>query len=214
MTSKSQIRNIKPRILIAGGGPGGAGAAIGLAKAGFEVTLVERERFPRDKLCGEFISPECLEHFRSLGVLDEMMSAGGETVSETLFFEPGGRSVAVPTDWFGRGSTALSLSRAEMDLRLLNRARAAGVDVREAVNVTAIEADSGRILGLRVRNADGVYSEITADIFVDATGRARVLSKLAERSAGLNLPARKPEIVCFKSHVRGAAVPSRRCELY
>lgn len=214
MAARSQISNLKSHILIAGGGPGGAGAAIRLAQAGFPVTLVERERFPREKLCGEFISPECLEHFRSLGVLDEMLSAGGEAVSETKFFEPGGRSIAVPAKWFGHGGAALSLSRAEMDRRLLDRARAVGVEVREESSVSGVEIEDGRVQVLRVRGTDGNVSELCADIFIDATGRARVLSKLAERAAGVDSPSRKPEIVCFKTHVRGANIPQGRCELY
>ena len=57
------------KVLIAGGGPAGASLAIRLAAAGRDVVLVERDRFPRHKLCGEFISPECFGHFAELGVL-------------------------------------------------------------------------------------------------------------------------------------------------
>ena len=214
MAARSQFSILKSHILIAGGGPGGAGLAIRLAQAGFPVTLVERERFPREKLCGEFISPECLVHFKALGVLDEMLSAGGEVVTETRFFEPGGRSIAVPAEWFGHGGAALSLSRAEMDRLLLDRARAAGVQVREESSVSGVEIENGRIRVIRVRKTDGSISELAADLFIDATGRARVLSKSAERAAGGDSPPRKSEIVCFKVHMRGANIPHGRCELY
>jgi flavin-dependent dehydrogenase len=50
-------------VAIAGAGPAGAGAAIRLALQGASVLLVEEKKFPRAKLCGEFISPECLTHF-------------------------------------------------------------------------------------------------------------------------------------------------------
>jgi flavin-dependent dehydrogenase len=58
--------------IIVGGGPAGSSAAIHLAARGAHVLLAERERFPRAKLCGEFISPECLGHFERLGVLGGM----------------------------------------------------------------------------------------------------------------------------------------------
>ena len=58
---KSQNR--KSKIVIVGAGPAGASLAIRLAQKGFEVVLIEREKFPRQKLCGEFISPECLASF-------------------------------------------------------------------------------------------------------------------------------------------------------
>ena len=57
--SSPNMKNERGKITIVGAGPAGAGAAIRLAQNGFGVTLVEREKFPRQKLCGEFISPEC-----------------------------------------------------------------------------------------------------------------------------------------------------------
>jgi len=59
-------------VIIAGGGPAGASAAIHLATGGARVLLVEQKKFPRAKLCGEFISPECTPHFERLGVADQM----------------------------------------------------------------------------------------------------------------------------------------------
>ncbi len=87
--------------IIVGGGPAGASAGIHLAASGARVLLAERERFPRAKLCGEFISPECLGHFARLGVLEEMGRGGGARVSETVFYAPSGRGVSVPSAWFG-----------------------------------------------------------------------------------------------------------------
>ena len=123
--------------IIIGGGPAGASAAIHLAAGGARVLVAEQKKFPREKLCGEFISPECLEHFARLGVLERMTSAGGSLVSETVFYAPSGRGLHVPSAWFGQGARmvnaqadgnatgaqpdALGLSRAEMDQRLLLR---------------------------------------------------------------------------------------------
>ena len=82
---KFQTSNSKLQITIVGAGPAGASLAIRLANQGFSVNLIEREKFPRHKLCGEFISPECLAHFKDLGVLDEMLDSGGERITETDF---------------------------------------------------------------------------------------------------------------------------------
>ena len=86
-------------VIIVGGGPAGACAGVELASAGARVLLAEREKFPREKLCGEFISPECLEHFARLGVLERMKEGGGERVAETIFYAPSGRGVSVPSAW-------------------------------------------------------------------------------------------------------------------
>src|SRR5258708_39425551 len=73
-------------VIIAGAGPAGSSAAIHLAQAGLSVLLVEQKGFPRAKVCGEFISPECQAHFQKLGVTDEMMSSDPALISETVFY--------------------------------------------------------------------------------------------------------------------------------
>src|SRR6185369_14188756 len=118
-------------VVIVGAGPAGSSLAIRLRKLGLPVSLIERYRFPRQKLCGEFISPECLNHFAELGVLDEMVSAGGDRVYETVFYETGGASISVPSRWFDESGFALSLSRARMDNILLERAKSSGAKVME-----------------------------------------------------------------------------------
>ncbi len=122
--------------VIIGAGPAGASAAIHLAQGGARVLLAEAKRFPRAKLCGEFISPECFKHFARLGVLDEMLNVGGVGLRETVFYTQRGSEVHVPSAWFVENERAnfvraLGLSRAEMDARLLKRARAAGAEVWE-----------------------------------------------------------------------------------
>jgi flavin-dependent dehydrogenase len=215
MNKRSAIRNPQSAITIVGGGPAGSSLAIRLANAGFCVTLFERERFPRHKLCGEFISPECLRHFRELGVLGDLLDAGGRRISETQFYAMNGRNAAVPSGWLGNGELALSLSRAEMDMRLLERARACCVDVREDTSVTGVEKDGARIVGLNVRDASGAVAQADADIFIDATGRTALLSKLSARTGNEHKTKNlKASIIGFKTHVRDADIPADRCEIY
>src|SRR6266496_2503742 len=109
-------------VIIAGGGPAGSSAAIHLATRGARVLLAEQKKFPRAKLCGEFISPECANHFEQLGVADQIFAARPTNLTETVFYSRRGKSVSVPSAWFGASGVALGLSRAEMDQRLLRRA--------------------------------------------------------------------------------------------
>ena len=201
-------------IVIAGAGPAGSTLAIRLGRLGFDVVLVERYKFPRAKLCGEFISPECLTHFDELDVLDEMLTAGGDRIFETRFYETGGRSVTVPSGWFHSDKGfALSLSRARMDDILLNAARREGVDVREETSVIGlINHASGGISGVKIRNAVGKIDQIEASHVVDATGRARVLSRLAERAESKT--SVRPKFIGLKAHLTGAVVPKGVCEIY
>ena len=213
MTKHSAIRTPQSAIVVVGAGPAGAGLAIRLAAAGHKVTLVEKEKFPREKLCGEFISPECFRHFGDLGVRDEMMSLGGARLTETRFFDAAGRSVSVPTRWFGHGDFALSLSRARMDAALLRRARVLGVNVLEGSRLTALGADDGCISSIAIRSGDGERNDISAALYVDATGRAGTLTRLLEKNEEQAAPKR-PALVAFKNHLVNVETDLDACEIY
>lgn len=203
------------KIAIAGAGPAGSSLAIRLAQNGYRVTLIEREKFPRHKLCGEFISPECLSHFGELGVLDGMLSAGGDHITETRFYSQAGRNVSVPSEWFG-GGFALSLSRAEMDERLIRRAAEAGAEILEETSAIGLRAEKGRVLAVLTRSG-GETGEVPADLFIDATGRARVLEKLAEKhysSVSSRIKPPNARLVGFKNHFRGVSHEKGGCEIY
>lgn len=221
-------------VLIVGGGPAGASAAIRLSRAGACVAVVEQKKFPREKLCGEFISPECLEQFARLGVGEVMAGAGGADLRETVFYAAGGRAVAVPSDWFGvasRGAgVALGLSRAEMDARLLARAREVGACVLEETHAAGVVVESGRVRGVRLQS-NGAERVLTAAITVDATGRTRALARRINRDVGVegirgaNVSkddervavgngGRRRGLVAFKAHLEGARVADGACEIY
>ncbi len=204
----------QPQIVIVGAGPAGTSLAIRLALKGFSPVLIERERFPRQKLCGEFISPECLRHFSDLGVSDSMLSAGGDHIFETRFYEPGGKSISVPSKLFGGGS-ALSLSRARMDLNLLDRAKAVGVTVLEETKAAGLSRNNESVWELKVRHNEGKSSQIEADIIIDATGRAGVISKLLEqKSSSRDLKPVGNSYVGFKTHLRNVNLEKGCCEIY
>lgn len=209
----SQIGNPKPQILVTGGGPAGSSLAIRLAISGFPVTLVERERFPRHKLCGEFISPECFRHFEELGLAPAMFDKGGDLTRETRFFSRRGMSVAVPTRWFGSGDFALSLSRAEMDFQLLTRAREVGVEVIEGARAVDAAVENERVVSVAVKHDDGKREEIAGDYFIDATGRANVLTKITTKKQWKKAPA-KAALLGFKNHFAGVEMPKGVCEIY
>jgi len=195
-------------VIIAGAGPAGSSAAIHLARSGLRVLLIEQKKFPRPKLCGEFISPECQQHFERLGVADAMSLSAPSHISETVFYSARGQHVTVPSSWFG-GPAALGLSRAVMDDVLLRRAQACGVNVLESATINDPILDNNRVLGVRLK-LDGQEHEYRAPITLDATGRARILTrklKTQERRS-------KPKLIAFKAHLRNTRVAPNACEIY
>jgi len=199
-------------VAIAGGGPAGTSAAIELAMNGARVLLIEEKKFPRAKLCGEFISPECLTHFKRLGVMEQMRAAGGVSLSETLFYSQRGKSVAVPSEWFKSGSSALGLSRSEMDHRLLERAKNVGVVVLEEAHASRLLREHEVVRGVSVKTGD-VARDYRALVTIDATGRTRALARHLDRPHRNKRRNTNP-MVAFKAHLKNARVAEGACEIY
>ena len=200
-------------VIIAGGGPAGTSAAIHLATRGARVLLAEQKKFPRAKLCGEFISPECLDHFERLGVSDRMLAAGGARLTQTVFYSRDGRSVSVPSEWFSSQAGALGLSRAEMDYKLLERAREAGVEVMQETQVCGLLIDGQRMRGVHLKSGDR-FRDATATVTIDATGRTRSLSRRLNGDLARQTRKRRPPLVAFKAHLENAQVAPGACEIY
>lgn len=191
-------------VIIAGAGPAGASAAIHLARHDLRVLLVEQKRFPRPKLCGEFISPECQKHFETLGVAESIHASAPTALTETIFYSSRGHHVTVPSNWFA-GTAALGLSRAVMDDVLLCRAQACGVNVLENATINEPIVQGKTVRGVRLKDY-----EYFAPLTIDATGRARILSK--KLNAGE--PKSKSKLIAFKAHLRNTRVAANACEIY
>ena len=192
-------------VIIAGAGPAGSSAAIHLARNGLHVLLVEQKNFPRPKLCGEFISPECQRHFDTLGVANEIKLSTPASITETIFYSARGHHVTIPSTWFA-GSTALGLSRAVMDHVLLQRARDCGVTVLEATTINEPICENRNVLGVRLKTTEEYFAPLT----IDATGRAHILS----RKLHTGEPKSKPKLIAFKVHLKNTRVAPNTCEIY
>ena len=150
--------------LIIGAGPAGCAAAIQLAKAGLQVTILEREPFPRDRP-GETLHPGIQPLMAQLGVEEELLSSGfvrhkGNWVQwdGELKFEAFGSDENGP--WLG-----FQAWRADFDAMLLEKARELGVEVRQPCRVQQPITEDGRVVG--VKTSDG---PVHARFVVDAAG--------------------------------------------
>jgi menaquinone-9 beta-reductase len=117
-------------VVVAGGGLAGSAAAIALAKAGTEVTLIERETVPVHKICGEFLSAEAQIYLARLGL--GLSALGGARISQLRLIR-GDRTITTALPFQGLG-----LSRFTLDEALLNRAAACGVTVLRGHNIRSI----------------------------------------------------------------------------
>jgi flavin-dependent dehydrogenase len=127
-------------VLIVGAGVAGSAAAIQLARAGFDVVLVERQRFPRRKVCGECVSANCLHLLDELGV-----AAPAGPPLDTVVLACGRTSIAapLPPTSVGRHRWGCAIAREALDPALLAAARAAGVRVLQPARVLAVQGGLG-----------------------------------------------------------------------
>ena len=172
---------MKPDLLIVGGGPGGGLSALLAARRGMRVQLIERKRFPRDKVCGEVFSSTAREVLQRAELLEPLFERGALPLDGCSFGDQRGRG-------FVGALNGLSLSRAAFDLFLKERAIEAGVDWIEGRSAGQPILDGGRVVAIEVR-AEGGHSaaRFTAERFVAADGRR---SRLAHH---LKLPGGDPQ---------------------
>src|SRR5947207_3885318 len=84
-------RVLEADVVVVGGGPAGAAAAITLARAGREVVVVDRARFPRDKCCGDGLTAGALRHYEALGLRPDSV-ASWQQVDDVWVRSPSGRT--------------------------------------------------------------------------------------------------------------------------
>lgn len=143
-------------LIVVGGGPAGSACAITAARAGAHVLLLEKDKFPRHKVCGEFVSPESLQLLEWL--LGKRCFLESPLIDRARVFS-GRKSISLPID-----PAAQSIPRFELDDALLSAAQTAGAQVLEETTVREIQAANL----FSAKTADKTFSSRAV---VNATGR-------------------------------------------
>ena len=135
-------------VIVVGAGPAGSATARLLAKAGARVLLLDRARFPREKPCSEYLSPESTRVLERLGteVLDAVAAAAPARLTGMKVVAPSGTGVVGRFDTF-----SFALSRTTFDCILRDAAEAAGAEVREGVKAEELIYEGGAVGGVVAR---------------------------------------------------------------
>lgn len=179
-------------VVVVGGGPAGSTVARLLAGQGFGVLLLDEARFPRDKVCGEAVSPGAWRRLEAAGLAPALRNAGAHPLAGMRLVAPDG--TAFEGRYGGGSAFGFALPRRVLDKILLDRARAAGVEVREGARVTGLERDADAVTGVRV--GDHV---LRARLVIGADGRR----SLVARALGLLREARWPRRFAVRGHWEG-----------
>lgn len=186
-------------VVIVGAGPAGAATAITLAEAGRRVVLLDKARFPRDKICGDGLTTGALRELERLGVAPETVGSWCQ-VDDIRVASPSGRIATFPLP-SGRGSYAVVARRTDLDAAILDRARALGVEVHEGDGVAGVE-QAGDLVTVTTEGG----RTVRAPYLVAADGMWSPVRKLLGRST----PGYLGEWHAFRQYLSGAGPASRK----
>ncbi len=178
MTSKANHYDV----VIVGAGPAGSSCATILAEHGVRVLLLDKEKFPREKICGDCINPKCWPLLELLGPGEQLRQINPRMISEIRITNATGIFIhhSLKTNSL---HPFFSIKRSDFDATLLKRARDAGGEVLEETTVKRVHWTNRWEVSLQQRA--GEQNVVTCDYLVGADGRnslvARKMSDFASR---------------------------------
>jgi flavin-dependent dehydrogenase len=179
----------RPDVIVIGAGPSGSIASALLHRRGWNVLVLESQKFPRFSI-GESLLVHCLDFIEEAGMLQAVEAAGFQYKNGAAFiraeeygdFDFGDRFTP------GRPST-YQVHRATFDKLLADEAEKQGVTIWYEVRVADVDI-SGSGPRVRVQNAGGEEQELSARFILDGSGFARTLPKLLELETPSAFPVR------------------------
>ena len=176
-------------VAIVGGGPGGSSCAAFCAAAGLRTLVLEREKFPREKVCGDCINPACWPVLERLGVTEQIRNFPHGALNAVEFIAIDGQRLRV--DLPGGAKGEIAIKRSHFDSLLLDRARALGAEVREEATLIALDRTAAKDWKI-----DIVRETLRARVVVGADGRNSTVARLRNL-----LPRPERERVALQAHI-------------
>ena len=171
----------KVDVVVIGAGPAGTVAASYLKKQGYDVTILEKEKFPRFQI-GESLLPCCMEHLDESGLLEAVIPRNFQKKTGAAFMRGENRCEFFFSEQFTKGWTwTWQVKRADFDMTLAEATRAKGVDVKFECEVLNVTCSKDRQI-IDYKDIDGKTFTIEAKFIIDSSGYGRVLPRLFDLS--------------------------------
>jgi menaquinone-9 beta-reductase len=193
----SATKTIETDVLVVGAGPGGSATAYHLAKHGVDVLMVDRATFPREKVCGDGLTPRGVRAIQKMGV--DAADPGFVKIQALRTYGSGGVVIDLPwpeLDDFPQ--LGLVRTRLDFDNLLVERAVKAGARFEEGTEATRPLFDGGWVQGAEVSN--GTRANIRARMVVAADGAS---SRFAGQ-AGVRRDVTRPLGIAARRYYRTA----------
>jgi geranylgeranyl reductase family protein len=183
-------------VIVVGAGPGGSAAAHALAQAGLDVLLLEKTTFPREKVCGDGLTPRAVKTLIDMGI--DTSEANGFIRNTGLRIIGGGVKLELPwPELASYPSYGLVRPRLDFDDLLAQSAQKAGARLQTLTNVTGPVMESGRVVGVTAKvGPDKTEATYRAPVVIAADG---VSARLAI-SMGINKRDDRPMGVAVRRY--------------
>src|SRR5882757_2589140 len=164
-------------VVVIGGRCAGSGTAIGFARAGRKVIAVDRARFPSDTLSTHVNFPSAVAELQAVGALERVLAYNPPKCTHGMVEADGARCLQKFASVEGI-DYGICLPRTQLDMALVETARAAGAEIRERTALETILRTGDRVSGVVVKEPDGSYVQIDCKLLVGADGRRSSTAKL------------------------------------
>ncbi len=194
-------------VIIVGAGPAGSALATLVASSDCSVLLLDRAVFPRDKLCGEFLNPGCVEMLRAFGVLARIEALSSRIHGMRVSAPEGAECVAR----YPSGRYGLAVRRSVVDhLLLRNSLQLQDVQFVEGFRVERLLVENGAVCGVSGRHRSGEPEAFRAKVTVGADGAYSQIS----HCLGLFRASPSHRRLCLGVHYQGIEVAAAFPEVY
>lgn len=198
-------------VLIIGAGPSGSMSAALLADQGFEVLVLEKQRFPRFSI-GESLLANSAEMLKDAGMLDAVMSCGFQYKNGAAFVHDDRYTEFNFADKFSEGLPfTFQVPRARFDQALADEAARRGANIQYEVEITAIDV-SGATPVVTSRKGDAVTVH-RPKFVLDASGFGRTLPRLLNLERPADFPARAALFVHVKDNIVSGALDRQKIRI-
>ncbi len=196
-------------VAVIGGGPAGAAVAARLSASGLKVTLIDQQRFPRDKVCGDFVGPAALVELGDLGLPDLPAYRDTNVITDAALFLNGKklivRSIPQIESLPAHGRV---IPRLLLDEWILDSAIAAGAHLIEGHRVSRYMADRDSV-EVTLTGPSGAR-QLKARLLIGADGSS---STIARQLRGFGTP-RSDRIIAVRAYYEGIEGPADQADLY